>query len=44
MKVIQSTMADTVTCNDECVDKNEHKLNEIQDLLKTHNNPVQDER
>lgn len=50
MKVLESTMAEPVVCNDECGDKNasegsnQHKLNEIQDLLTAHNRPAQNER
>lgn len=50
MKVIQMPNADFAALNDQCTDKNppetsnQHKLNEIQDLLKAHNNPIQDER
>lgn len=49
MKVLQSTKAEPVICNDAC-DKNasessnQHKLNEIQDLLKAHNGPPQNDR
>lgn len=48
MKVLQSGEIETVACNEcdknECDSFNQHKSNEIQDLLKAHNSPVQDER
>lgn len=43
-------MTESVACNDECGEKNasdtsnQLKLSDIQDLLKAHNGPVQDER
>ncbi|XP_031634632.1 dual specificity protein phosphatase 14 [Contarinia nasturtii] len=43
MKMVDSDMVESVTCNDECVDKNalelphQHKSSDIQDLLKAHN-------
>lgn len=48
MKAIQSTMAEPVAYNkcenDESDTFNQHKFNDIQDLLRTHNSSVQDER
>lgn len=50
MKVLQSIKAEPIACNDEFVAKNtsdssnQHKLNDIQDLLKAHNGSVQDDR
>lgn len=50
MKVLQTPNAEFVPLNDQCSDKNvaepsnQHKLNEIQELLKAHNNPIRDER
>lgn len=48
MKVLQTTKAEPVACN-ECENNesdtfNQHKSNEIQDLLNVHNSPIEDER
>lgn len=51
MKVLQSTIAAPVMCDNEFADKNpssisssQHKLNEIQDLLNAHNDSTQNDR
>lgn len=50
MKVLQSNKAAPVVCDDGFDDKNpsnssnQHKLNEIQDLLKAHNDSAQNDR
>lgn len=50
MKVLQTNQTETVACDDECGDKNaviesnQHKLNDIQDLLKAHNTSEKNER
>lgn len=48
--MVDSDNMESVTCNDECVDKDafkaphQHKSSDIQDLLKEYNNDAQEQR
>lgn len=49
MKVISSDIVDSVACTDDCANKDasetcdQHKLIDIQDLLKAHNSSIHNE-